>query len=249
MGAPRAVALCRNFGGVLDFQDGSWPSAEAQLRESVDLYRRIGSASGESLSLQRLGVLLTARGRLDEALEAMQEGLFAAERATMRSHCLTRLFASLARNRLAAGDLEEAERNVREGDAAARRHGNCVTCNALLLPEAVRVRVARGQLDEAETSARELEELAGRSGSRAWTAMSRQARGRILAARGRADEALAALEEARRAYEAYGAVYEVARCEVGIAEILATRDPARARALRARAGEVFAAVGAAGLER
>src|SRR5712692_1727660 len=130
MGAPRAIALCRCFGGALDFQVGRWAEAEAALREAVGLYREIGAASGESLSLQRLGVLLTARGRLDQALASLEEGTLAAERAILRSHCLTRVHASTVRNRLAAGDLDAAQRSLAEGRATASRHGNCLTCNA-----------------------------------------------------------------------------------------------------------------------
>jgi hypothetical protein len=46
--------------------------------------------------LQRLGVVLTAGGRTDEAWDVLGEGLVAAERAIMRSHCLTRIFATSA---------------------------------------------------------------------------------------------------------------------------------------------------------
>ncbi|HEX4509136.1 MAG TPA: BTAD domain-containing putative transcriptional regulator, partial [Burkholderiaceae bacterium] len=60
MKAPRAVALCENFSGMLDFQGGRWSEAETQLRQAIDRFRLVGSASGEALSLQRLGVLLTA---------------------------------------------------------------------------------------------------------------------------------------------------------------------------------------------
>src|SRR5207248_3556124 len=108
MGALRAVALCRCFGGALHFQNGKWEDATSDLVEAIDLYRKLGGASGESLSLQRYGVLLTAQGKLDHAMTSFDEGVFAAERATMRSHCLTRLYASMARNRLAANDLGAA---------------------------------------------------------------------------------------------------------------------------------------------
>jgi ATP/maltotriose-dependent transcriptional regulator MalT len=184
MGAPRAIALCQSFGGVLEFQSGDWVRAEGQLREAVDIYRGLSGASGESLSLQRLGVLLTARGLLDEALVALTDAGLAAERAVLRSHCMTRVHASIARNRLAAGDLHAAAESLAEGMATARRHGNCLTCNALLLPEAVRVDLARGDLDAADGSAKELEAIAAKFGSRAWVAMACQARARVDAARG-----------------------------------------------------------------
>jgi tetratricopeptide (TPR) repeat protein len=68
MGAPRAIALCQCFNGALEFQAGRWSEAEPALRESIKLYHELGAAAGEALALQRLGTLLTARGRLDEAL-------------------------------------------------------------------------------------------------------------------------------------------------------------------------------------
>ncbi len=149
MDAPRARALCRCFGGFLDFQRGRWARADSSLREAVAIYRRIGSASGEALSLQRLAVLLTARGEIDPAMAALDEGVFAAERAIMRSHCLTRLYASMARNRLAAQEVASAAEFIQAGIEAARRHGSCLTCNALLLPETVRVHLATGRKTEA----------------------------------------------------------------------------------------------------
>jgi len=248
MGAPRAVALCRNFGGALDFQLGRWRESEAELREAVDLYRKAGSASGEALSLQRLGVLLTARGRLDEGAAVLGEGMAAAEHASMRSHCLTRLFASLARNRLAARDLAAAVEAIAEGQETARRHGHCVTCNALLHPEAVRVALATGALEEAERLVRELEATAGKFESHAWNAMARLARGRVEAAKGRTLEAASAFREAREAYERSGAPYEAARCLVALAGAVNGDDAEAAERLRAEAGRVFEELGSPGIE-
>lgn len=223
MGAPRAVALCRNFGGYLDFQAGEWDQAEKSLRSAVETYRELGGASGECLSLQRLGVLLTAKGRIDEALDVLDEGVVVAERSTMRSHALTRLYASIARNRLAAGDVEAADRALEQGHDEARRHGNCVTCTALLLPESVRVHLAMGRHDAARKAADELEALSETYGSRAWLAMSRHARGRCLLASGDLAGAEAALQEAEEAYADYGDVYEAARCRMARAQ--AASDP------------------------
>ena len=162
MKAPRAVALCENFAGTLDFQGGRWDDAEAQFRQAIDRFRQVGSASGEALSLQRLGVLLTARGQLEQSRALLDEGILAGERAAMRSHCLTRLHASLTRNRLAAGDHDGAYASLQEGLAEAARHGHCATCNSLLLPEAVRVELARGNLRAAESYAKKLEDVADR---------------------------------------------------------------------------------------
>jgi tetratricopeptide (TPR) repeat protein len=250
MQAPRALGLCKSFSGALDFQAGRWVEAEAQLREAVQLFRQVGSASGEALSLQRLGVLLTARGQLEPARAALDEGIVVGGRAAMRSHCLTRLHASLARNRLAAGDRAAALLSLQEGLAEVARHGHCSTCNALLLPEAVRVELAFEHLGAAEQHAAQLERVAERFGSRAWTAMARCGRGRVLAARGEHRAALQALQAAGRDFAELGHPYEAARVLLVQSRVLAAlAQPEQAAAeLAAQAQSALEALGATALE-
>lgn len=249
MGALRAIALCRCFAGALRFQSGRWDQAERDLREAIDLYRQVGGASGESLSLQRLGVLLTARGDLDEALTVLDEGTVAAERATMRSHCLTRLYASMARNRLAAGDHESAVLYMREGASAAERHGHCVTCNALLLPEAVRVALIEGDATAAANHVAELDRVASAFGSTLWNAMALQSRARLMAATGAAEEAGSLFAQAADAFLASDAPYEGARCLAARGRILEqTGALDAAREASRLAAELYRRVGAPGIE-
>jgi tetratricopeptide (TPR) repeat protein len=219
MGALRAIALCQCFNGALDFQAGRWAEAEAALRESIQLYRETGAASGEALACQRLGVLLTARGQLAEGLSTLEEGVLAAERALMRAHCLTRLYAAMARNRLAAGDVVAAGRVLAQGLEMSERHGHCATCDVLVLPVAVSVRLTDGDLSAAESFCQRLDEAAERYGSRLWLAMARQSRGELAEAQGRFDEALAFYVEAQAGFASAGNVYEVARCLEAVAEI------------------------------
>ncbi len=251
MKAPRAVALCENFGGMLDFQGGRWSEAEAQLRQAVDRFRQVGSACGEALSLQRLAVLLTARGELDAARRLLDEGIVVGGRAAMRSHCLTRIHASLARNRLAARDRDAARASLEEGLAEAARHGNCATCSALLLPEAVRVALAWDDLAEAEGYAKTFDDVAARFASRAWTAMAEQTRGRVLGARGDTEKAFEAFERARVAFEALQCPYEAARCLLAQSGLLTRakgKDKTRGATLAASAASAFGALGASDLE-
>jgi tetratricopeptide (TPR) repeat protein len=246
MGAPRALALCFNFGGALEFQAGKWESAESNLRDAVKLYRTVGSAAGESLSLQRLGLLLTARGELEEASEALSEGLVVAERAAMRSHCLTRLHATMIRNRLAARDRQGLEASLAEGLEAARRHGDCVTCSALLLPEVVRALIELDRLDEAAENCARLQRTAAEFDSHVWKAMAAQCYGRMQMARGNYGEAHEALERAKAAYGAADQPYEVARCLDLQARCLEAQGAAEAAEVGARARELFAELGASG---
>ena len=86
MNTPRAIAFCQCFNGALEFQAGNWDDAETALRESFRLNAEIGAASGEAFARQRLGVVLTARGQLEEGKAVLQEGAAVAERAIMRAH-------------------------------------------------------------------------------------------------------------------------------------------------------------------
>jgi DNA-binding SARP family transcriptional activator len=223
MGAARAVALCHCFAGALEFQSGHWASAEASLRTAIGLYRQIGAAFGESLSCQRLGALLTAKGSIEEGLAILQEGLAAAERALLRAHCLTRVNASLVRNRLAAGDLMAADQALTVGLAMSERHGNCSTCYALLLPAAISLRVAQGDLAGALRFCRQLDQAAAKFASQMWVAMARQAHGELGAARGELEDALNAFAEALTGFRSAGNEYEAARCLAALAAIHLTR--------------------------
>jgi len=251
MQAPRALALCLCFGGALEFQTGEWGRAESDLRQAIELYRQVGSASGEALSLQRLGVLTTAKGNPEEGREHLLDGIVVAERAAMRAHCLTRLHASMLRNRLAAGDLDGATSSLADGMEAARRHGHCVTCNALLAPEIVRAQIALGRPELAEESAATLERTAQEFQSRAWLAMAAHARARVARARGEHQKALEGLETAAETYLEIDHTYDAARCLAGQASLLRDipgADPDKAEILERRAREMFGSLGAPGIE-
>ncbi len=154
----------------------------------------------------------------------MQEGLAAAERALLRAHCLTRVNASLVRNRLAAGDLLAADQALTLGLAMSERHGNCSTCYALLLPAAISLRVAQGDLAEAVRFCRQLDQAAAKYASQMWVAMARQAHGELGAARGELEDALNAYAEALTGFRSAGNEYEAARCQAALAAIHLTRN-------------------------
>jgi len=248
MQAPRAIALCQCFNGMLEFRAGEWEEAETALHESIALYRDLGSAAGEALARQQLGVLQSARGKVDLAMTSFEEGVIVAERAAMRAHCLARLFASMTRNRLLAGDLEAAAYYLDRGLAMGKRHGNCATCDSLLLPVAVSVRTAQRNLAEAERFCRELERAADAYSSQMWVAMARQTRGEVAAAQGNIEQALDCYGRACEAFSEANNVYEAARCKATIARLLAMKNdsgevPAAERA-RSEAREIFERLGA-----
>jgi tetratricopeptide (TPR) repeat protein len=197
---------------VLEFQAERWAEAEAALREAIQLNRQLGAASGEALACQHLGVLLTARGQLDEGLAILEEGLVAAEQANMRAHCLIRLYAAISRNRLLAGDLAAAGYALSLGLTMNERHGHCCTCESLLLPVAVTVLIAQGNLATAEDYCRQLDEAAVRYGSRVWLALARQTRGELDEAQGDIEAALSHFKQAQAEFELAGNSYQAGQC-------------------------------------
>jgi tetratricopeptide (TPR) repeat protein len=232
MGAPRAIALCQCFNGALEFQAGHWAEAESALHESIKLYRNLGAASGEALAWQRLGALQTARSQIEEAMASFEEGVLVAKRATMRAHCLARLYASMTRNRLLAGDTETAAHFLALGLAMGERHGNCATCHALLLPAAVSVRTAQGDFAAAEDFCRLLDEAAQKYASRTWVAMARQAWAELAAAQGNLGDALRYYAEAQAGFAAAGNEYEAAHCREAAAALrLAVGAPGDAKVI------------------
>jgi tetratricopeptide (TPR) repeat protein len=220
MGAPRAIAVCQSVNGALDFQVGRWSEAEAALRASIQLSRQLGTASGEAIACQRLGDLLTTRGQLEESRSILEEGVIAAERAHLRSHCQTRIYAALARNRLAAGDLTAADQSLALGLTASEAHGHCGTCESLLLPVAVSIRVAQGDLAGAAALANQLDEAAARYGSRTWLALAHQARGELAVASNDLETAVDRYRAAQADFQAAGNEVKVAQCQEALAQLL-----------------------------
>jgi predicted negative regulator of RcsB-dependent stress response len=217
MGAPRAIALCQSFNGALEFQVGHWAEADEALHESIDLFHQIGAADGEALSYQRLGMLLTAQGRLDEGLSVLENGAAAAKHAKLRAHLQGRLYASMARNRLAARDLSAADEALSLGQALTESHGHCALCEALLLPVAVSVRIGQGDLAAAKGYCSQLDEATTRYGSRTWVALAAQARGELAVAQGDIETAVSYYSAARSGFQEARNEYAVTQC----AEVLA----------------------------
>ena len=92
---------------------------------SVELFQKIGAVGGEALARQRLGLLQTEQGHLDDALVTLEAGATLAKQALLRSHVQVRLYASIAHNRLLANDLPAAEQALAMGQQLVKEHGRC----------------------------------------------------------------------------------------------------------------------------
>jgi tetratricopeptide (TPR) repeat protein len=248
-----ALATAHAVQGALALEAGRWDEAEPLLRDAAERHRAGGSAFAEAFALERLGVLLTARGRHDEAMSALAAGLLVAERSDLRLHALTRLHAAMARNRLAGADLEGADSYLREALQSAARHGDCLVCETLFRRESVRVALARGHVAEAGAETIELEALAERPGGRALLGVAKLARGRVLAAQSRSADARRALEESRWAWSSLGGNYEAARALLFMARTMKSsaqgpEQVAEAERLAAEAHQALSSIGVASAE-
>jgi DNA-binding NarL/FixJ family response regulator len=117
--------------------------------------------------------------------------------------------------RLAEGDAEGAAISVRSALAAA---GSDPLRRAPLCAAAVEVAVAAGRLDDAATAASELDATASTYATSGLESMAAEARGAVLLAAGRAEEALPVLRDACRRWQELGAPYDAARTCVRLAE-------------------------------
>ena len=135
---------------------------------------------------------------------------------------------------LQGGDAEGAATSLRTALAAV---GEDPLRRAPLCAAGVEIAVAAGRLEDAKTAASELVETAAMYATSGLEAMAAAARGAVLLAEGRAEEALPVLRDACRRWHELGAAYDVA----GTCVLLA-------RAYRSLGDEVTAAAEAAQAE-
>lgn len=110
--------------------------------------------------------------------------------------------------RLAEGDAEGAARSVRSALVAA---GNDRLQRVPLCVAAVETAIAAGRVEDADAAASELEETAATWGTSGLRAMAAGARGAVLLAQSRPEEALPTLREGQWQWKVLGAEYEGAR--------------------------------------
>ncbi|MGH2557697.1 MAG: ATP-binding protein [Thermomicrobiales bacterium] len=210
IGATRSLALCHYYLGNMAYFRGRFPEGVARLDEAIQLYRQVGSASGEAIALMMRGVTLTALGRLDEARQGMETGLEAAAHGTLRSHALIRLYAGLGRNRLDANDAIGAREYAERAMDLAEEPSDCI-CYAAFLPVATAAFALTGDLERASALGDRALAQARAINTPPLLCMAQQATAMAHAMTGRWDTAFAALDDARRLAEEHGFPYELGR--------------------------------------
>ncbi|HEX6361272.1 response regulator transcription factor [Actinophytocola sp.] len=144
--------------------------------------------------------------------------------------------------RLQQGDPEGAATSVRSALAAA---GTDPLRRAPICAAAVEIAVAAGRLDDAAAAASELASTASTYATSGLEAMAAAARGAVLLAQDRAEEALPVLRDACRRWHELGAAYDAAGSCVRLAQAYrALGDETSAAAEIARAETAYERLGA-----
>ena len=190
------ITLVDELGRLL-FSLGDLDSALAHWREvQLPLYRQLGDARSQAITMVRIAEILEARGQLDEALRIYQEeALPVFERlGDLRSKAITMVkIADILESR---GQLDEALRIYQEEELPVFERLGDLREKAIAMGRIADILEARGQLDEAlrihQEEALPVFERLGDVYTKAIT-MGRIAN--ILQARGQLDEALRIYQE------------------------------------------------------
>jgi hypothetical protein len=226
IGATRALAMCTLFIGTAEYMHGQFTGALAHLSPARRLYHELDAAAGEAMALQRMGVVGTALGRMDEARDFLHAGLRLAEHAMMRPHCLVRLYAALGRNRLEAGDLNASLQAVEAGLNVEAEHGSCVMCNVMLYPISSMAFAMHGDFATAQHYAAKAEASAIAFGSHYFLGLTAQVHGMLHGLRDEWAPAMQKLQQAKQEFAAINVIYEAARSDLFRASVLMRRGKA-----------------------
>jgi DNA-binding NarL/FixJ family response regulator len=234
--ARQLIGVCRSAYGNVLATNGDWAAAELELTAAVEDLLAVRPAMAPG-GLARLGELRARQGRADEARVLFE-----------RAGAHPRAVLGLGALALDAGDPAGA---ADAADRVLRRLAPSTTLDRLpALELLVRARLGLGDLEGAAVSCSELERVGETIGTPFVRGRARLAAARVAGARGDAEEARRAAEDAVDLLVESAAAYEaaLARLELGRAlAALGRPEPAAAEANAAR--EALAALGVRAPER
>ena len=211
LGAERGHAFAVTLRGEAKLLSGQLDAAEKDLMVGGRLHHRIGGATGEALSLQRLAELALYRGQLDTARGLLDDALDVARQSDVGFHLLDRIYGTriaITRDPDAAlGVLEEAESAVR---------GPLETCPGCRITFAIPATIASARaqaMELAEIHLQASEYLANVVMKLpAWHAALHEARGHVALASGDREGARGRFASAAGVFGAAGHLLDAARC-------------------------------------
>lgn len=236
------IATLNNNLSILAEKQGDFATAVACQQRALRIKAARGDRAGLARCYNNLGTIYGEMGEFERARDFLRESVRIRARAGDSGLAIG--YANLGEAHLSLGELDEA-RDWLERAIALCDEGRGP---AYLLPDAWRmlaqVRLDRGDAEGAEAAARRALALAEDHGDRPRAGAALRVLGEALSQRGDADAADARLAEAVERLEALDQPLELGLAYAARARHLASRDGAAADRWRARARELFAAVGA-----
>jgi hypothetical protein len=128
LGDLRCVAICQYALGTIHLWQGDTATALKRLDESLALHDKVGSPAGMAYALARRAALHTLANALELGWQSVQKGIEHAQRASIRDHCLQRLYGVGIWNRLQARDTKQVVDLVAQSEALLEANGPCTAC-------------------------------------------------------------------------------------------------------------------------
>ncbi len=213
-GSPFLYAECRIYYGSVLVAKGRWDEAEQELL--AGLRTAEGSSPGlHSRGLTRLAGLRVRQGRLEEAESLLTHAGDAVEGENEAA-------LSTAALALARGDGERASRLL---ELRMRRLAEHRSHLAVALDLLVDAHLSSNDLSDAAIAAQRLDEVAAAAKGSKIEALAAGAAGRVCAAQGDTETAVAQLETAMRIWSVLEHPFEVAAARLDLAKALASAQP------------------------
>ncbi len=165
LGDMRCVAICQYALGTIHLWQGDSATALIELDASLALHDKVGSPAGMAYALARRAVLHTMENAVDLGWHSVQRGIEQAERASIRDHCLQRLFGIGIWNRLQAHADEQVSELVSRSEALLAANGPCTACSLDLYPWLALYYLERNDVDRVARCAECLERLVAKTGN------------------------------------------------------------------------------------
>jgi tetratricopeptide (TPR) repeat protein len=184
-GSTRAAGHAALIRGETELMAGQVETAEATLRRATDLLRGTKTRSGESLSLERLAEVSTARGQRWKARRQLQSALRLAEGDALGSHLLVKIHGAMVE---AAADPAEAAAVAADGERALAGSDVCQQCSMSFRMAAARAFADVGDLPSARRHLDEAARISEMWQGGPWPTAVREARAHVEAAATRREE-------------------------------------------------------------
>ena len=165
LGDVRCVAICQYALGTIHLWQGETNSALAQLDASLALHDKVGSPAGMAYALARRAMLYTVGNAIDLGWQSVKKGIEQAQLASIRDHCLQRLYGVGIWNRMQAQDTEQVSDLVARSEALLGASGPCTACSLDLYPWLALYYLEKDDIERVARCAECLEQLAAKTGN------------------------------------------------------------------------------------